>query len=171
MANKDIVTSGTGLEASTDFANDERNLVAALLEAAEYKTNSDETKEIKVKKNGKVLFSFHIRPLSQSEIQAAAKKATKQIPNPVSPKYPTISGERDTASYHNYLIYAATVDSERKKIWGNEQIKQKYSIVDDAETVDVILKSGTKSKVVDAVLQISGFDGEDVVEEEDFIKN
>lgn len=171
MANKDNMASGTGLETSTDFASDEHTLVAALLEAAEYKTNADETTEIKVKKNGKLLFSFHIRPLSQMEIQAAAKKATKQLPNPAGPKYPTISGERDTTSYHNYLIYAATIDSEKKKIWGNEQIKQRYAIVDDADTVDVLLKAGTKSKVVDAVLQISGFDGEDVVDEKEYIKN
>lgn len=171
MANKDIMASNTGLETSTDFENDERNLVAALLEAAEYKTKSDETTEIKVKKNGKLLFSFHIRPLSQMEIQAAAKKATKQLPNPAGPKYPTISGERNTSSYHNYLIYTATIDSEKKKIWGNEQIKQRYAIIDDADTVDVLLKAGTKSKVIDAILQISGFDSEDVIEEEEYIKN
>ena len=162
MANKES-TNVTGLESSTNFEQDEKSLVKALLEAADYKTgNEDSIKKIFVKKqSGETLFSFRIRGLSQSEIQAAAKKATKQIPNPAGPKYPKISGERSTTEYHNNLIYTATVDEE----------KQKFNIFDDADCVDILLNAGTKSKIVEEVLKLSGFDGEDVVDEEDYIKN
>ena len=123
MANKES-TNVTGLESSTNFEQDEKSLVKALLEAADYKTgNEDSIKKIFVKKqSGETLFSFRIRGLSQSEIQAAAKKATKQIPNPAGPKYPKISGERSTTEYHNNLIYTATVDEDKQRIWGNNDI-------------------------------------------------
>ena len=99
------------------------------------------------------------------------KKATKQIPNPAGPKYPKISGERSTTEYHNNLIYTATVDEDKQRIWGNNDIKQKFNIFDDADCVDILLNAGTKSKIVDEVLKLSGFDGEDIVDEEDYIKN
>lgn len=172
MANKES-TNVTGLESSTNFEQDEKSLVKALLEAADYKTgNEDSIKKIFVKKqSGETLFSFRIRGLSQSEIQAAAKKATKQIPNPAGPKYPKISGERSTTEYHNNLIYTATVDEDKQRIWGNNDIKQKLNIFDEADCVDILLNAGTKSKIVEEVLKLSGFDGEDVVDEEDYIKN
>ena len=163
MVNKEN-TNVTGLESSTNFEQDEKSIVKALLEAADYKTgNEDNTKKIFVKKQS--------GGLSQSEIQAAAKKATKQIPNPAGPKYPKISGERSTTEYHNNLIYTATVDEDKQRIWGNNDIKQKFNIFDDADCVDILLNAGTKSKIVDEVLKLSGFDGEDIVDEEDYIKN
>ena len=163
MANKES-TNVTGLESSTNFEQDEKSLVKALLEAADYKTgNEDSIKKIFVKKqSGETLFSFRIRGLSQSEIQ---------IPNPAGPKYPKISGERSTTEYHNNLIYTATVDEDKQRIWGNNDIKQKFNIFDDADCVDILLNAGTKSKIVEEVLKLSGFDGEDVVDEEDYIKN
>ena len=146
MVNKEN-TNVTGLESSTNFEQDEKSLVKALLEAADYKTgNEDSIKKIFVKKqSGETLFSFRIRGLSQSEIQAAAKKATKQIPNPV--------------------------DEDKQRIWGNNDIKQKFNIFDEADCVDILINAGTKSKIVEEVLKLSGFDGEDVVDEEDYIKN
>ena len=50
MANKES-TNVTGLESSTNFEQDEKSLVKALLEAADYKTgNEDSIKKIFVKK-------------------------------------------------------------------------------------------------------------------------
>lgn len=154
MANKES-TNVTGLESSTNFEQDEKSLVKALLEAADYKTgNEDNTKKIFVKKqSGETLFSFRIRGLSQSEIQAAAKKATKQIPNPAGPKYPKISGERSTTEYHNNLIYTATVDEDKQRIWGNNDISRN-SISLMRLTVSIFcFNAGTKSKIVEEVLQ------------------
>lgn len=162
----------TGLESSSNFVQDEKSLIAALLEAADYKSSNEEnTRTIKVKKNDNVLFAFRIRALSQSEIDAAAKKATKQIPNPAGPKYPAISGERSRSKYHNYLIYTATVEEDRKKIWGNSEFKLKKDILDEADSVDIILKGGIKSRVVDEILKLSGFNDDDIVDEEEYIKN
>lgn len=171
MANNENVKV-TGLESSTNFEQDEKSLISALLEAADYKSASEEnTKTIQVKKNGKVLFTFRIRGLSQSEIDAAAKKATKQIPNPAGPKYPAISGERNRSAYYNNLVFIATVEEDRKKIWENAEFNRKFNILDAADSVNEILKGGIKSKVVDEILKLSGFDGEDVVDEDDYIKN
>ena len=121
MANKES-TNVTGLESSTNFEQDEKSLVKALLEAADYKTgNEDSIKKIFVKKqSGETLFSFRIRGLSQSEIQAAAKKATKQIPNPAGHKKPKKSGERSTTEYQNNLIYTATVEENKNKNCRND---------------------------------------------------
>lgn len=172
MANKES-TNVTGLESSTNFEQDEKSLVKALLEAADYKTgNEDSIKKIFVKKqSGETLFSQNKRIIRKVKYKRQAKKATKQIPNPAGPKYPKISGERSTTEYHNNLIYTATVDEDKQRIWGNNDIKQKFNIFDDADCVDILLNAGTKSKIVDEVLKLSGFDGEDIVDEEDYIKN
>ena len=156
----------------TSMATPMVSAAAALLYQYNPYFSPKDIKKIFVKKqSGETLFSFRIRGLSQSEIQAAAKKATKQIPNPAGPKYPKISGERSTTEYHNNLIYTATVDEDKQRIWGNNDIKQKFNIFDDADCVDILLNAGTKSKIVDEVLKLSGFDGEDIVDEEDYIKN
>ena len=75
MANKEI-TNVTGLESSTNFEQDEKSLVMSLLEAADYRTsNEGSTRTINVKNaNGKVLFSFTIRGLSQSEYKRRLKR-------------------------------------------------------------------------------------------------
>ena len=46
-----------------------------------------------------------------------------------------------------------------------------FNIFDEADCVDILINAGTKSKIVEEVLKLSGFDGEDVVDEEDYIKN
>lgn len=169
MSNNEKIT---GLEGSTNFEQDEKALLAALLEASDYKTNTEEnTKTIAIKKNDKVLFRFNIRAISQAEMQAARKKATKQIPNPAGPKYPAISGEMSVTQYHNNLIYTATVEEDKKRIWGNKEFMQQKGILDAADSVDEMLKVGTKSQIVDVILELSGFNDEDVVDDIEFIKN
>ena len=169
---KEIIT---GLEESTDFKNDEYNLVASLLKAAKYKT--DDITEISVKDDtGAVLFRIRVHPLSQEEIQAASNRATSQIPNPNGSRYPKISGKRDNSKYHSYLVYAATIDEDKKKIWGNPEVKdalaqQGMPIIEDAEMVDVLLKAGDKSRVVDIILEKSGFGADTVTTDDDYIKN
>ena len=55
----------------------------------------------------------------------------------------------NTTEYHNNLIYTATVDEDKQRIWGNNDIKQKFNIFDEADCVDILLNAGTKSKIVD----------------------
>ncbi len=172
MSNKENMTNITGLENSTDFKNDEYNLVSALLAASDFKNSQEEQKEIKIERDGKFYFKFTIRPLSEDEVQAARKKATVYMKNPAGTKYPPIPKETSSTRYNSYLIYTATVDEDRKKIWGNEQIKNKFGIIDDAETVDVLLKTGEKSRIIDVITDISGFDGKfDELSEDEFVKN
>lgn len=162
----------TGLEDSTCFEQDEKSIITALMSAAQYKTQEDSIRKINIKKpSGEKLFSFRIRALSQSEIQTAAKKATKQIPNPAGRKYPPISGERNVADYHNRLVYMATIEEDRQKIWGNKEMKNKFGIFEDSDMVDILLRAGDKSKVVDAILTLSGYDDEEVVDDDEYIKN
>lgn len=171
MSNKENAPV-TGLESSTNFKEDEMNIVAALMEAASYKTSKDVERTITIKRpDGTKLFSFNIRPLSQSEVVDASKKATKMIPNPAGSKLPPISGERNQSAYHNYLIYTATVERDKERVWGNHEVMNKFDILDPAEMVDIVLDGGTKSKTVTAILDISGYNDEAVMDEVEYIKN
>lgn len=160
----------TGLEGSADIKNDEYNLVASLLEASNYKMSDDQKVKINITRHGKFLFSFEIRPVSEDESQACRKKAAIMMKNPNGPKYPQIVKETDLTKYNNYLIYTATVDEDKKKIWGNQEVKSKCGILEDPDTIDYLLLPGEKSRVIDKILEISGFLS-DSIDNEEYIKN
>lgn len=169
MANNEKIT---GLEGSTNFEQDEKTLLAALLEASDYKSNTEgNTRIIAVKKNDIVLFRFRVRALSQMEVQAARKKATREIPNPAGDKFPAISGEMNLSEYHSNLIYTATVEEDRKKVWNNKSFMENKNILNAEECIDLVLKGGIKEKVVNVIFELSGYGNEDVVDDIEFIKN
>lgn len=162
----------TGLDNSSDFKNDEYDILSALLSAADFKNDENEKREIRIERNGVFHFSFSVRPLDETEVQAARKKATTYIKNPAGNKYPPIPKETSATKYNSYLIYTATVEADKKRIWGNKEFMKQKNILDAADSVDELLKTGEKSQIIDIITEISGFNGKiDTLSEEEFIKN
>lgn len=176
MATKDNEkTSVTGLDQATDRKQTEYDLVTALLEAAEFKTDESNITEVDIKRNGKYLFSVHIHPVSDPDTRFARKKATIYMPNPNNKKLPPIEKEFNNAKFKSWLIYLATTEEDQQKIWGNPDIIRKKSLAEPWESIDVLLTAGEKNKLVNLVGEISGINDDDDTEEfqdeEEYAKN
>lgn len=161
----------TGLEMATDRKEAEYDLVKSLLEAADYKNDSENFSTIEIKRGGKFLFSFRVRPLSDDDIRIARKKATVMMDNPQGKKFPRIEKERNSALYNSWLLYLATVEEDQAKIWGQPAVMQKHGLQLPVESIDILLNLGEKEKALDIVLKTSGLndDGEDEMDEESFL--
>ncbi len=143
------------LDIAADRAGAEYDLVKSLMDAADYRDNA--ITPVNICRSGKFLFTVHIRPLRADEVRQANKKATKYGKNPKGAKYPQIEKDFNITLLHSWLIYLATTPEDQEKIWGNSAIKSKYGLIENVETVGVLLTSGEKSALLEKVSEISGF--------------
>lgn len=160
----------TGLSNATDKKSAEYDLVTSLLKAAEFR-NEDE-KEVEIRRNGEYLFTVHLRALSDTESRACRKKATTYMKNPAGKGYPPIEKEYNSSLFNSWLIYTATRDDDKEKIWGNKAIMDNYGLLQPVESIDVLLKVGEKLKLVEMITDISGMgDDEEEISPEEYAKN
>lgn len=162
----------TGLDQATDRKETEYDLVKALLEASEFKTDEDAVQEVEIKRGGKYLFTVHLHPINEPDATMARKKSTVYMPNPNGKKLPPIEKERNTAKFNSWLIYLATTEEDQEKIWGNRAIMEKFNLAQPYESIDCLLTLGEKQKLVELVMDLSGLsDDEEEINEEEYAKN
>lgn len=162
----------TGLETAAYPKEAEYDLVAALMEAASYREDKDLITSVDIKRGGKYLFTVNIRPIGDAEVRTARKKATKYMPNPQGRKLPPIEKEFNSGLFNALIIYYATTEEDKAKIWGNKAIMEKFGLVEPYESIDVLLTVGEKTALSDTVVDISGMDIEnEEVSTEDYVKN
>lgn len=141
----------------------ENDLIAGLLAAA---NTEDDTRQIEIARNGKVLFVFSIRALSEDDYNNAKKKHTKMVKNKqFGIKMPS---ETNTVRYRSQLIYDATVAADKVLLWDNKKvwnslIKSGTEIVTPLDVIDATLRAGEKDAVIEQIDKLSGF--EDNLEE------
>lgn len=155
----------TGLDQATNPMEAEKDLLQTLFEAADF-TSSDVT-EIDIVRKGKVMFTLHIHPISDSDAALARKKATIQKDHPQGKKYGKIEVGFDNSKFKSWLIYLATTEDDQQKIWGNREFMRKFGLMEPWESVDKILTLGDKSRLLDKVTEISGLDDDDEAEMDD----
>ena len=173
--NKEIMENEVNnLPTKEEVLMNEDELLLGLLSAAQ--EIEETTKTIRIERNGKLHFQFKIRPISDEEIQKCMKACTKYYKNPAGKNLPKIEGETDWVAYKAKKIYAATVDSDKAKLWDNPKIKdalmQKLGI-DTLLPEDVInasLLPGEKNRISEIIDELSGYSNEEVTEEE-YAKN
>ena len=165
-----IPTAGAPDTISTKQAQEdaEYNLVEALLQAADFE--SDIT-SVDIRRGGKYYFTVHIRPISDEETRIARKKATKMVRNPAGKKLPKIEGEFNDVIFNSWIIYLATTEEDKKKIWGNKQVMDKFDILEPVYTIDKLLTFGEKTALADTVAEISGMNDDDDMTDEEYAKN
>lgn len=173
MANKDTETKSTlGLDAAVDRKEAEYDLTKALLEAASFRTDEDCCADVDIKRNGKFLFTVRIHPLSDQDMKLARKQAGIYKDNPTNKKLGKVKVDTDSAKLGSWMIYLATDEKDQEQVWGNKTIMQQFDLMQPWETIDVVLTTGEKSKLLDEVLKISDLaddeDEEDVNDEETF---
>lgn len=148
-------------------AEQEYNLLENLLSAADY---TEELTPVRIERNGKHMFTFHVHPISEKDKLTAHKKATTYMKNPAGPQLPQIEKETDPSMFKNWLIFLATSDEDKQRIWGNKEFKRQKGIMHSAESVDLLLMAGEKDSVVDLIAELSGF-GLNSVTTEEYAKN
>lgn len=150
-----------------DLLKNEESILSGMMEAASYKNDGSLDKHIDVRRNGKILFGFNIRPISEETLYTCRKKATKQVPNPAGRQFPPIDGDTDTAKLRAYKIYYATVPEDRKKTWENTEMKKFVNTANAVDVIDSCLLAGEKDTICDIIDELSGFG----TAKEDYLKN
>ena len=145
----------------------EDDILAGLLAAAGYQTDEDNFVKIEIARKGKLLFAFHIRPLSEEEYNQCRKRHTKYIKNKnVGVRVPE---DVDTDAYRSELIYQATIEEDRKKVWGQKKAWDALDVLSGVQLISKVLLAGEKDKVCEKIDEISGYSNSEQVEE--FAKN
>jgi len=144
----------------------EDDLLKALAEDAHLSTT--ETIEVKF---GTALFSFRIRPLTEREWSNCRERCTKYKRNRRlgGMKMPE---DTDTVGYHTLLIYTATVEEDRKKLWDNKKFWKATGALTGTDMVDKLIPfAGKKAAIIDRIEKLSGYDDESEEEYEETVKN
>lgn len=162
----------TGLPTQEEVLMSEDDLIAGLLEAADFKTSEALQKKIQIKRrdnngNDKVFFEFRIHPLDEEETQEMRRKCTKYAPNPNGRNLPKIEVSTDYVRMRSMKIFNATVPEDQEKVWNNKKIKEKLKVLDPLEVIELVLMAGEKDAIVDQIDAISGYG----VTLEDYVKN
>ena len=133
----------------------ENDILGGLLAAANFMSDEDEIVPIEIARNGVVLIKFRIRPLAEDEYVQCKNRYTKYIRNKqIGIKIPE---DTDTNMYRNALIYQATVDEDREKVWDNKAAWRQLDVLSGVELIGRVLKAGEKDAICDKIDQISGY--------------
>lgn len=137
----------------------EEDWIQGLIEAANY--ISEDTQHIEIAREGRVYFAFDIRPLSEDEYDRCKRKHTKYVRNKqFGMKLPE---ETNSVKYRDALIYTATVEADRAKLWDNKKVweilrDKGLQIMNGLDVIEYCLKAGEKDKVVECIDALSGYD-------------
>lgn len=133
----------------------ENDILKGLLTAANFKTEEDNIHLVDIARNGVVLFSFHVRPLTEEEYQQCKEKNTKYVRNKqLGIKFPE---NTDSVRYRSALIYQATIDEDKAKVWDNKEAWRRLNILNGIDLVDKTLLAGEKDAVLEVIDKISGY--------------
>ncbi|WOC33482.1 MULTISPECIES: hypothetical protein [Caproicibacterium] len=160
-----VTATGVSPQAVTTESSQE-DVLKMLLSAADYKEDTNLQKAITVKRNGtQVLPSFHVRPLSQDEVNIAHKKATKYMSNPGGRRLPKIEVSTDNSIENDWLIYLATTDEDKEKLWNNQTyikgLQSKFPNVvfsqgsSGPQMINLLLTLGEKVTITNSILDMS----------------
>lgn len=129
---------------------DENSIVDALLGAAEFRLNSEHRK-ITIARAG---FSFEVCGVNEDQVKRAQKLSTIN------------RGRRDEQTdwgrYAAQLIYFATVDDDKARLWDNRSVWQALNAVNGADVVYKCLTPAERAKIVEVIEKLSGYDDSDI---------
>ena len=144
---------------------------ADILKALKHESEHDHRTETIRVLFGRTQFEFRIRPLSEREWNKCRERNTKYS------KSRRLGGMRlpenmDTPGYHSDLIYTATLDEDKAKLWDNKKFWDAVNAVTGVDMVDKMIPyAGKKQAVVDRIEYLSGYDEEAEKEYGEAVKN
>lgn len=132
----------------------EDDILRGLLRAAQFREQQQMT--ITISRQGQRLFRFRIRPLSEDEYNQCREEATRYQPNPRLGGIP-MPVSTDTGKYRSLLIYRATVEEDRAKLWDNKEVQTQLGVIAGWQVIDKVLLAGEKDAVLAKLDEISGY--------------
>lgn len=138
---------------------DESNIVDALLNAAAFRSETN-LREVVIKRGAIEMFRFKIHGVDEDTVNKCRKLATKNRGR----RDETVDWLRNAAN----LIYEATVDDDKKRLWNNREVWQRLDCVTGSDVVMKCLTPAERAKIVEVIENISGYDDDGL---DDFIKN
>lgn len=165
----------TGLPEQEKIMMSEEELIAGLLEAADFETDEDNTQPVEIRRNGVLKFRFSVHPLSEKELMRIRKQSTPYYKNPAGAKLPKIEGDLRLGEFRSRKIYAATCEEDRRKLWDNPKVKagliaKGKTIIEEWEIIDAVLMAGEKDRINSVIDEINGYH-DDSIELEEYAKN
>ena len=142
-------------EEKTQLRLYENDILGGLMAAADFKSNEDEIHPVEIRRNGAVVLTFRIRPLSENEYDAAKEHNSKKKKN--KQLGIMITESTDNIRYRSELIYIATVQEDQEKIWRNKTAWEKFNVVTGPDLISRVLKAGEKAAVLELIDNISGY--------------
>lgn len=143
----------------------EEDFIQGLIDAAVFA--SEETQRIEIAREGRLYFAFSIRPLSSQEYEKCKKKHTKYVRNKqLGMKLPE---DTDRIKYQSAIIYEATVEEDREKLWDNRKVwnalnAKKDCIMNGLDVIEYSLKAGEKDRILEAIDKLSGYESSNLEE-------
>ena len=119
------------------------NIADVLLGAASYLKGTDKKQTINIKRKGKTLFQFTIEPLDERTIEKARKQNIKNKGRR--------NEELDGNRYVAQLIYEATIEEDKNRIWRNKEVWDKLNIASGADAVQAYMGFEKQMSKVQAV--------------------
>lgn len=154
-------------EIRDEIAINEDELLRALTDKSQH---DDLVERIEVN-FGKARFSFRIRPLSEKEYDRCRERNTKYQKNRRlgGMKLPEST---NTTGYHSDLIYTATLNEDRDKLWDNKRLWAAVNAVTGTDMVDKLIPyAGKKQAIIERIEALSGFDDDTETDYNDTVKN
>lgn len=143
----------------------EEDFIQGLIDAAGFA--AEETQCIEIIREGRLYFAFNIRPLSSEEYEKCRKKHTKYVRNKqLGMKMPE---DTDRVKYQSEIIYVATVDEDKERLWDNRKVwnalnARKDRIMNGLDVIEYTLKAGEKDKILEAIDKLSGYEDSNLEE-------
>lgn len=117
---------------------------------------------------GGTVISFRIRPLSEKEWDRCREKHTKYQRNRKLGGI-KIPESTDTVNYHNELIYTATVEADRERLWDNQKFWKAANAITGTDMVDKLIPmAGKKAAIIERIELLSGYHDDDDDENDSF---
>jgi hypothetical protein len=151
----DKVEQPEGASTQEEILMSESELLQGLFELGQEKDNAVNYRKIRIKRDGKLKLEFRIRPITEDESQRCLRQATKYAP--VKSGQPKRAIETDNALFRSHLIYTATVDEDRARIWDNKKAQDALDVLYGVFMIDKVLLAGEKDRVIDVIDEISGY--------------
>lgn len=138
------------------FIRNESDILEGLLKTASFKSDDSEIHPVEITRNGEVTLSFRIHPLSEDDFMACRKRHTKYKKNRQAGGI-KVADEVDASAYRSAVIYEATVEEDRRRIWDNKAAWEKLDVIAGYQLVERVLKGGEKDAIYDKIEEISGY--------------
>lgn len=127
----------------------ETNIVDALLNAAAYRSKENHRQPIKIVRNGKVLFKFTIEAIDEDTWRRCRQQNLRNKGKR--------NEELNEARFLSQVIYEATIDEDKARVWNNKAVWQKLNAISGVDVVNAVLLPAEKTKLAEILEELSGY--------------